>query len=430
MINTIPASQYCDRVFDGTHETPKACEIGRPLVTSKNIVGGTLDKSTAYNISEDDYVAIQQRSYVSQWDILFSMIGSVGEVYIEKNPTIDYAVKNVGVFSCLNEDRALWLYYYLKSATAQKIIKNQLNGAVQKFLSLGALRKFPVPLFDSSKISAVKLLSALDAKIELNNRLNAELEGMAKLLYDYWFVLYDFPLSAAQATALGQPHLTGHPYRTSAAPMLYNEQLKRNIPQGWEVGNLERLCSMVRGVTYSKSDVRTSTDSNTVPILRATNVNNGIVDLSDLVFVTEDMPSEEQYLDKFDILVVMSSGSKAHVGKNALYCYDQRVAYGAFCSKVVPNTSNRFFVAVHMQSDPFKKYISNVCRGTSINNLTNDHITKHQLPLPPKELLQKFEKAVSPYFETIAINHQQNQELARLRDWLLPMLMNGQVTVG
>jgi type I restriction enzyme S subunit len=163
--------------------------------------------------------------------------------------------------------------------------------------------------------------------------------------------------------------------------------------------------------------------------LRATNVNNGIVDLSDLVYVTEDMPSEDQYLEKFDILVVMSSGSKAHVGKNALYCYNQKVAYGAFCSKVVPIASSRFFVAVHMQSDPFKKYISNVCRGTSINNLTNAHITKHKLPIPPQEQLQEFEKTVSSFFETIACNHQQNQELATLRDWLLPMLMNGQVTV-
>jgi type I restriction enzyme S subunit len=250
------------------------------------------------------------------------------------------------------------------------------------------------------------------------------------LLYDYWFVQYDFPLSAAQAAALGQPHLTGQPYRSSGGPMVFDPQLKREIPEGWEVGDLEELCSMVRGVTYSKEDIRTPTYSNTIPILRATNVNNGIVDLSDLVYVTEDMPSEDQYLEKFDILVVMSSGSKAHIGKNALYCYDRKVAYGAFCSKVVPNPSSRFFVAVHMQSDPFKKYISNVCRGTSINNLTNAHITKHQLPIPPKDQLQEFEKTVSSFFETIACNHQQNQELTTLRDWLLPMLMNGQVRVG
>lgn len=322
-----------------------------------------------------------------------------------------------------------YVYYFLKN---QYLNLRSLSSGVRKNLNSGDIKGFTIHLPDTvdqqKKIAAV--LSALDSKIALNHRINAELEGMAKLLYDYWFVQYDFPLSAAQAAALGKPHLTGKPYRTSGGPMVYDTQLKREIPQGWEVGDLEELCSMVRGVTYSKEDIRTPTDTNTISILRATNVNNGIVDLSDLVYVTEDMPSEDQYLEKFDILVVMSSGSKAHVGKNALYCYDQKVAYGAFCSKVVPNPSSRFFVAVHMQSDPFKKYISNVCRGTSINNLTNVHITKHQLPIPPKDQLQEFEKTVSSFFETIACNHQQNQELTTLRDWLLPMLMNGQVRVG
>jgi type I restriction enzyme S subunit len=320
-----------------------------------------------------------------------------------------------------------FLYYLLK-----QLKLNELRvGSGQPLVTQTILNRISIEVPKDSdyrqKIAAV--LSALDAKIALNHRINGELEGMAKLLYDYWFVQYDFPLSAAQAAALGKPRLTGKPYRSSGGPMVFDPQLKREIPKGWEVGDLDELCSMVRGVTYSKEDVRTPNDRNTVPILRATNVNNGIVDLSDLVYVTEDMPSEDQYLEKFDILVVMSSGSKAHVGKNALYCYNQKVAYGAFCSKVVPIASSRFFVAVHMQSDPFKKYISNVCRGTSINNLTNAHITKHKLPIPPQEQLQEFEKTVSSFFETIACNHQQNQELATLRDWLLPMLMNGQVTV-
>lgn len=293
------------------------------------------------------------------------------------------------------------------------------------------LDRLPLVLPDkTSQTKIADVLSTLDAKIEINHRINQELEGLAKLLYDYWFVQFDFPISAAQAAAMGDPTLQGKPYRQSGGKMTYNPTLKREIPVEWDVGNLEELCSMVRGVTYSKADIRTSTDSNTIPILRATNVNNGIVDLSDLVYVTDNMPSEDQYLDKFDILVVMSSGSKEHVGKNALYCYNQQVAFGAFCSKVVPNSSSRFFVAVHMQSNPFKKYITNVCRGTSINNLTNSHITEHQLPIPPLEQLQKFENTVCKFFETIACNHQQNQELATLRDWLLPMLMNGQVTVA
>ena len=305
------------------------------------------------------------------------------------------------------------------------------SGSAQPSLNRNFIYPIPVrvPLPAGQKaISGV--LTALDAKIELNNRINAELEGMAKLLYDYWFVQFDFPMTAAQAAALGQPHLTGHPYRASGGKMIFCQEMKRNIPEGWKAGDLSELCSTVRGVTYSKSDVRSSTDENIIPILRATNVNNGVVDLSDLVFVTDDMPSEDQFLDKFDILIVMSSGSKAHVGKNALYHHHRKVAFGAFCSKIAAKKACQFFVSVYLQTNAFKKYISNVCLGTNINNLTNGHITGHRLVIPLRDQLLEFENMVTSFFEKIACNHQQNQELTQLRDWLQPMLMNGQVTVG
>lgn len=403
---------------------------GYPFVTPTDSLDSKYVLHTARQLSDEGLRKLKSKALPPD-SILVSCIGSaMGKVVMNSTTCITNQQ-----FNSIIVDTARFCphYVYYALRNSYKLLRNAASGSTAlPMLNKTDFEKLKIRVFKDKthqrKISSV--LSALDAKIALNHRINGELEGMAKLLYDYWFVQYDFPLSAAQAAALGKPRLAGKPYRSSGGPMVYHEHLKREIPKGWKVGDLEELCSMVRGVTYSKADVRTPTDRNTVPILRATNVNNGIVDLSDLVYVTENMPSEDQYLDKFDILVVMSSGSKAHVGKNALYCYDRKVAYGAFCSKVVPNPSSRFFVAVHMQSDPFKKYISNVCRGTSINNLTNAHITKHQLPIPPQEKLQEFEKTVSSFFETIACNHQQNQELITLRDWLLPMLMNGQVRVS
>ena len=223
MNNCIPASAYCKKIFDGTHDTPKPVLIGFPLITSKNILGGILNLKDSYNISEVNYTDIQKRSKVSHWDILFSMIGSVGEIYLEKSPNIPYAIKNVGVFSCDDEYKAKWLYYYFKSPQAKQYIQNYLNGAVQKFLPLGTLRSFPVLPYDDKYISCIDLLFALDSKIELNNHINAELEAMAKTLYDYWFVQFDFPDKNCK------------PYKTSGGKMVWSEELKREIPQGWEV---------------------------------------------------------------------------------------------------------------------------------------------------------------------------------------------------
>ena len=193
MNNFIQAQKYCVKVFDGTHDTPKPVLKGFPLITSKNILGGTLNLKNIYNISKDDYFAVQKRSAVSKWDILFSMIGSIGETYLEKNDDIPYAIKNIGVFSTNDEYKAKWLYYYLISPYAKAYIKNYLSGAVQKFLPLGVLREFPIIPYDYSRKKAVDLLYTIDSKIELNNKINNELEKIAKTLYNYWFVQFDFP---------------------------------------------------------------------------------------------------------------------------------------------------------------------------------------------------------------------------------------------
>jgi type I restriction enzyme S subunit len=369
---------------------------------------------------------------LEEGDIVFGRKGAINRNAIVMNPQAGWFLGSDGIRLRLTDkhDPAFFSYFLRTKMIGDWLLSNG-QGAIMPSLNQRILDR--LPLFLPSKAEQRRIssaLTALDAKIELNNRINAELEGMAKLLYGYWFVQFDFPMTTAQAAALGKPHLTGHPYRASGGKMIFCPELKRNIPEAWKVGDLSELCSTVRGVTYSKADVRSSTDESTIPILRATNVNNGVVDLSDLVFVTDDMPSEDQFLDKFDILIVMSSGSKAHVGKNALYCHDRKVAYGAFCSKIVPREACRFFVSVHLQTDAFKKFISNVCLGTNINNLTNGHITGHRLVIPPQDQLLGFENMVASFFEKIACNHQQNQELTQLRDWLLPMLMNGQVTVG
>ena len=233
----VKALEYCKNIFDGTHETPKPTNSGHLLITSKHLLDNALDYTSAYKISEKDYVSINRRSAVHQWDILFSMIGTVGTIYLEKNQKIEYAIKNVGVFSCRDEYRAKFLFYYLQTPYAKKWLNNYLSGAVQKFLSLGALKGYPVLTYEPKHQNIVDFLSALDKKIELNNQINQTLEQMAKTLYDYWFVQFDFPFDFTQ----GKPDPHGKPYKSSGGKMVYNEELKREIPEGWEVKELSEV---------------------------------------------------------------------------------------------------------------------------------------------------------------------------------------------
>ena len=265
------------------------------------------------------------------------------------------------------------------------------------------------------KIASV--LSALDSKIELNNRINVELEAMAKTLYDYWFVQFDFP------------DKKGKPYKTSGGTLVWNEGLKREIPEGWEVGNLGDIAELVRGVTYDSSEIKNQNDNGVIPILRATNISGNVIDLNDMVYVPKQNVSPSQVLNKYDILITMSSGSKEHIGKNGFFFYEKEVSFGAFCAKIVAKKEYRFYLYSYTQSDFMFTTIKNECLGTNINNLNVSLVKGFRMVVPTSDLIELFTEKVSSGYEKNCNNLFENQKLTELRDWLLPMLMNGQVKV-
>ena len=265
------------------------------------------------------------------------------------------------------------------------------------------------------KIASV--LSALDSKIELNNRINVELEAMAKTLYDYWFVQFDFP------------DKKGKPYKTSGGTLVWNEGLKREIPEGWEVGNLGDIAELVRGVTYDSSEIKNQNDNGVIPILRATNISGNVIDLNDMVYVPKQNVSPSQVLNKYDILITMSSGSKEHIGKNGFFFYEKEVSFGAFCAKIVAKKEYRFYLYSYTQSDFMFTTIKNECLGTNINNLNGSLVKGFRMVVPTSDLIELFTEKVSSGYEKNCNNLFENQKLTELRDWLLPMLMNGQVKV-
>jgi len=173
----VSAEKMYKNITDGTHDSPKAVEIGYPLVTSKNIKGGVLDLNSTNYISEEDYKNIIKRSKVDQWDLIISMIGEYcGYTYLEKNKNTNYAIKNVGVFKTDSRLESEWLKYYLKSSCGKYYLNLSKSGSSQPYISLGALRKLPIlspPLDIKKKI--VNVLSSLDDKIELNNQINDNL---------------------------------------------------------------------------------------------------------------------------------------------------------------------------------------------------------------------------------------------------------------
>ena len=166
-----------------------------------------------------------------------------------------------------------FVYYYLKTQYQQL---RSLSSGVRKNLNSNDIKEFKIklPISISYQKQIALVLSSLDSKIEINNRINAELEAMAKTLYDYWFVQFDFPNSE------------GKPYKSSGGKMVWNEELKREIPEGWKVENIEKCCSIVDCLHSKKSEFIFENES--FYLMQLENIkDDGLIDLTSKYYVSK-----------------------------------------------------------------------------------------------------------------------------------------------
>ena len=162
------ASEFCDYVTDGTHDSPKKKDSGKYLVTSKNIIQGKIDFSSCYKISDVDFEVVNKRSKVDNNDVIFSMIGTLGEVAFIKKYNDDFCIKNVGLFKNKDVFKGKWIFYWLQSPQAKEFIRQNIGGSTQKYITLGCLRNFPVPIVENKEsLLIIEMLDTLNKKIEL-----------------------------------------------------------------------------------------------------------------------------------------------------------------------------------------------------------------------------------------------------------------------
>lgn len=409
--------EFCSKVTDGTHDSPKQAEYGKPLITSKHIKGDEIDFDTAYLISEKDFNEINKRSQVEQWDVIISMIGAYcGFCFIERNEEIDYAVKNVGLFKTGSEINAKWLYYYLNSSIGKSHLDKVKGGSTQPYIALGSLRKLPilVPKNHQLKEDIVRVLDAIDSKIRVNNRINTELETMAKTLYDYWFVQFDFP------------DANGKPYKASGGKMVYNDTLKREIPDGWSDGTLDNLGQIVGGSTPSTADKNNFSEQGSAwitPNDLSGNIGNKFISKGAIGVTAEGIKSAS--LKKYPTGTVLLS-SRAPIGYMAI-ARNALTTNQGFKSFVPSKGYPTEFVYFTVKNS--LKAIIQYASGSTFKEVSGTVIKTVKLALPPNELVEEFRRKVEYLFKRQDTLEQENEQLMALRDWLLPMLMNGQVTV-
>ena len=317
-----------------------------------------------------------------------------------------------------------FVYHLFKSPFIREQISRSASGSKVRHTSPDRLSAVLAPLpgiAEQQRIAAV--LSALDAKIELNNRINVELEGMAKLLYDYWFVQYDFPISAAQAAAMGKPHLEGKPYRASGGKLTHNETLKREILDGWLVGNILAVSELGGGGTPSKKAPEFW--SGTIPFFTPTDATS-----TPFCVDTEDHITEEGLKKSATRLYPkgpLFRTARGPVGKAMIV--SRAMAMNQSCYALSPSKGvGSAFLYFHTLS--LVEYLHAKSCGSVFKSIVTNDIKFTPAIVPTAEHLAAFGQVTDPIFDSILNNQMQNQELTALRDWLLPMLMNGQVSVA
>ena len=388
---------------------------------------------TGFDFSSTDFVskerdALLRKGKLRRDDVVMTTRGTIGNVaYYGDHISYEHIRINSGMVILRAEAKKLdpyFLYSFLRSDLFKKQTRSQGSGSAQPQLPIGSLRNIVIPQLDFSDQQDIgKVLATLDAKIELNNRINKELEGMAKLLYDYWFVQFDFPITAAQATAMRKPHLKGKPYRASGGKMIYSEALKREIPEVWVPGAADSLFSFNPSVTLKDGTVAGFFDMDAVPTRG---------------FMTKKVQrkafSGGTKFANGDVVVARITPCLEN-GKTALITQleDGQTGFGStefIVMRGKPRSLSAFGACI-ARSEHYRKFAILNMTGTSGRKRIEASVLKtFPLPIPSIELLSNFEEICEPMFQEMTENEKQNQELTELRDWLLPMLMNGQVTVG
>ncbi|TPD58359.1 restriction endonuclease subunit S [Streptococcus symci] len=360
--------------------------------------GGT---PTVY-IDEKIYREYKEKySYPKKGDILISAAGTIGKTVIFDGEASYFQDSNI-VWIENDESKVTnqFLYYFLQT---NPFITT--NGSTIKRLYNDNLRDTKIPNVPSiqQQNQITDILGALDKKIQINNQINQELEAMAKTLYDYWFVQFDFP------------DQNGKPYKSSGGKMVYHPELKYEIPEGWGVEKLGDISQYVSE----------KVDSFELNIENYVGTDNMIADMGGIELTTSIPKSGTS--TKFSAGDILISNIRPYFKKIWLSDRTGGCSADVLCIRT-NRTIPKEFIYATLARDDFFNYDVAGSKGSKMPRGDKKHIMEYPIVFE-FGIAEQYSKIVKPIYEGVHENNNQNQELTQLRDWLLPMLMNGQVQV-
>ena len=353
-------------------------------------------------ISKDIFEKYRETySYPKIGDILISAAGTLGKTVIFDGKPSYFQDSNIVWVD--NDEKTVinsFLYYFYQTNPWIKTTGSTINRLYNNDIKNLEI-SFP-DLIKQQSIAAV--LSALDKKIALNKQINARLEEMAKTLYDYWFVQFDFP------------DVNGKPYKSSGGEMVFDETLKREIPKGWAVKSLNQVADIVMGQSPDGASYNLEQEG-TIFFQGSTDFDWRFPN------VRQYTTSPTRFAQKGDILLSV----RAPVGDLNISPFECCIGRGLAALRSKSGNNSFLFYVMKYFKTVFERRNT---EGTTFGSITKDDLHSLKLVAPADNVLEKYNEIASKYDEMIFIRSQQNHQLTQLRDFLLPMLMNGQVSVA
>lgn len=393
---------------------------GVPVLNGSNLSGFRLTEVEFKYVTEEK-ARTYKKAIARRGDIVITHRGTLGQIsFIPDNSKYESYVISQSQFRVRlkreKADPAFFVYYFHTPEGQKRLLsfKNHVGvPALAQATSNFRLLQIPLPdLSTQQKIAAV--LSALDAKIELNQRINAELETMAKTLYDYWFVQFDFP------------NEKGKPYKSTGGKMIWNEELKREIPLGWKKGVLSDIGTITGGSTPPREiDEYFDVNSTAWVTPKDLSLNTGNK------FITKGETGVSEKGIKAASLTIMPKGtillsSRAPIGYMAIA--REEVTTNQGFKSFIPNKGYSVPYIYHTVQHSIPTIV-NHSSGSTFKEVSGSVLKAISIWLPPRSITEKFKETVDAIFERQNKLELESQTLTELRDWLLPMLMNGQVKV-
>ena len=350
-------------------------------------------------------------SYPKKGDVLISAAGTIGRAVVFDGKDAYFQDSNI-VWIENDESKVLneYLFYCYKNIRWTTSVGSTILRLYNDDIRNTDIIVPPLP--EQKKIASV--LSALDDKIALNKKMNQKLEAMAKRLYDYWFVQFDFP------------DKNGRPYKTTGGPMTYNHTLKREIPEGWEVSRFTDFGFFKNGINYDKNEI----GDETVKIVNVRNISDSttyfnIDELDDITLKSDDI--QKFVATSKDILLARSGSPGA---TRLLPQTDKKIIYCGFIIRYQLNEQDldKQLYLFHVLKG-YEQVTSTQSAGSILKNISQDTLNALTVVMPQSSVLDAFNKRITPIYSMLRKNISEQNKLTTLRDKLLPLLMNGQVVV-